>query len=62
MRAEKEGITEEEYTKRDSADCPQRRYQTVDEIGRLAAFLMSEANGSLTGQSFLCDGAMTTAY
>ena len=62
MRAEKEGITEEEYTKRDSADFPQRRYQTVDEIGRLAAFLMSEANGSLTGQSFLCDGAMTTAY
>ena len=62
MRAQKEGITEEEYTKRDSADFPQRRYQTVDEIGRLAAFLMSEANGSLTGQSFLCDGAMTTGY
>ncbi len=62
IRAEKEGITEEEYTKRDSADFPQKRYQTVDEIGRLAAFLMSEANGSLTGQAFLCDGAMTTAY
>ncbi len=62
MRAEKMGISEEEYTKRDSADFPQRRYQTVDEIGRLAAFLLSEANGSLTGQAFLCDGAMTTAY
>ena len=62
IRAQKEGITEEEYTKRDSADFPQRRYQTVDEIGRLAAFLLSDANGSLTGQAFLCDGAMTTAY
>ena len=59
---EKMGITEEEYTRRDSADFPQRRYQTVNEIGRLAAFLLSEANGSLTGQAFLCDGAMTTAY
>ena len=62
IRAEKAGITEEEYTKRDSASFPQRRYQTVDEYGRTAVFLISPANGSVSGQAFICDGAMTTSY
>ena len=62
IRAEKAGITEEEYTKKDSAGFPQKRYQTVEEYGKVATFLLSPANGSLSGQAFLCDGAGTTAY
>ena len=62
IRGAKLGISEEEYTKRDSASFPQRRYQTVDEYGRTAVFLISPANGSVSGQAFICDGAMTTSY
>ena len=62
IRAEKAGITEEEYTKRDSASFPQKRYQTVEEYGRTAAFLCSPANTGGSGQYLLCDGAMATAY
>lgn len=62
LRAEKMGISEEEYTKQDSAGFPQKRYQTVEEFGRMAAFLLSPANGSMSGQAIVCDGAMTTAY
>lgn len=62
VRAEKQGISEEEYTKKDSAGFPQKRYQTVEEYGRTAVFLISPVNSSLTGQAFLMDGAMTTAY
>ena len=62
IRGEKLGMTEEEYTKKDSADFPQRRYQSTDEYGRTAVFLISPANGSLSGQAFLNDGAMTTSY
>lgn len=62
IRAEKAGITEEEYTKRDSASLPQKRYQTVDEYGRTVVFLCSPANTAVSGQFLLCDGAMTTAY
>lgn len=62
IRGEKLGISEEEYTKRDSAGFPQKRYQSTDEYGRTAVFLISPANGSLSGQAFINDGAMTTSY
>ena len=62
IRAEKAGISEAEYTKKDSASFPQKRYQTVDEYGRTAAFLCSPANTGVSGQYLLGDGAMTTAY
>ena len=62
IRGEKLGMTEEEYTKKDSAGFPQRRYQSTDEYGRMAAFLVSPANGSMSGQAFINDGAMTTSY
>lgn len=62
IRAEKAGMTEEEYTKKDSAGFPMKRYQTVDEYGRMAVFLCSPANTGVSGQYLLCDGAMTTAY
>lgn len=62
IRGEKMGISEEEYTKRDSASFPQKRYQTVDEYGRMATFLISPANGCVSGQALVCDGAMTDSY
>lgn len=62
IRAEKAGMTEEEYTKKDSSGFPMKRYQTVDEYGRTAVFLCSPANTGVSGQYLLCDGAMTTAY
>ena len=62
IRGEKVGLTEEEYTKKDSAGFPQRRYQTTEEYGRMAAFLISPANGCFSGQAVVFDGAMTTSY
>ena len=48
------------------ADCetqiPLRRYGTIEEFGKLAAFLCSPANTYVTGQCVLVDGGMTTAY
>ena len=62
IRGEKMGITEEEYTARDCVSFPQKRYQTVEEYGRMATFLCSPANSAVSGQYLLVDGAMTTAY
>lgn len=62
IRGEKVGLTEEEYTAKDSASFPQRRYQTPEEYGRMATFLISPANGCMSGQAFVFDGAMTTSY
>lgn len=62
IRGEKAGISEEAYTKRDRESFPQKRYQTVEEYGRIVAFLVSPANSGVSGQAFLCDGAMTNSY
>lgn len=62
MRAEKAGITVAEYEKEDLKSFPLGRYGTTDEYGRLAAFLCSEANSYISGQTILLDGGMTRAY
>lgn len=62
MRAEKAGLSVEEYEKQDLKKFPMGRYGTIDEYGRLAAFLCSEANTYVSGQTILLDGAMTGAY
>ena len=62
MRAEKAGITVEEYEKQDLKSFPLGRYGTPEEYGRLAAFLCSEANTYVSGQTILLDGGMTRAY
>ncbi|WP_125143634.1 SDR family oxidoreductase [Clostridium transplantifaecale] len=62
MRAEKAGITVAEYEKEDLKSFPLGRYGTTDEYGRLAAFLCSEANSYISGQTVLLDGGMTRAY
>lgn len=62
MRAEKAGISVSDYEKMDLKSFPMGRYGTTDEYGRLAAFLCSEANTYISGQTVLLDGAMTGAY
>lgn len=62
MRAEKAGISVADYEKQDLKSFPMGRYGTVDEYGRLAAFLCSAANTYISGQTILLDGAMTGAY
>lgn len=43
-------------------DIPLGRYGRPEEYGRMAAFLCSEANTYLTGQTLLMDGGMVKAY
>ncbi len=62
IRAEKAGISVAEYEKEDLKSFPLGRYGTVDEYGRLAAFLCSEANTYISGQTILVDGGLTRAY
>lgn len=62
VRAEKAGMSVEDYEKQDLKKFPMGRYGTIDEYGRMAAFLCSEANTYISGQNILLDGAMTTAY
>ena len=62
MRARKAGITPEEYERADLRSFPLSRYGTIEEYGRLAAFLCSEANSYISGQTILLDGGMTRAY
>lgn len=62
VRAEKAGITVEKYEKEDLKKFPLGRYGTLEEYGRLAAWLCSEANTYVSGQTILLDGAMTKAY
>nr|WP_199614437.1 MULTISPECIES: SDR family oxidoreductase [Acidaminococcus] len=52
----------EDYEKIDLKSFPLGRYGHLDEYGRLAAFLCSEANSYVSGQTILLDGAMTKAY
>ncbi len=62
MRAEKAGITVAQYEQEDLKSFPLGRYGTVEEYGRLAAFLCSQANTYISGQTILLDGGMTRAY
>ena len=62
MRAEKAGMTVEEYEKNEKKLFPLGRYGSTEEYGRLAAFLCSEANSYISGQTILLDGGMTKAY
>ena len=44
------------------ANCPAKRAGTPDEVGDLAAFLMSERAQFITGSDFLMDGGATASY
>jgi len=62
LKAEKAGISLEEFQKKNAASIPLGRYGSADEIARLVVFLCSEANTYITGQSLLADGGMVQAY
>ncbi len=62
LKAEQEGISLEQFQHKNAARIPLGRYGSIDEIGRLVAFLCSPANTYVTGQTILVDGAMSTAY
>ena len=62
MRAEKAGISVADYEREELKSFPLGRYGTVEEYGRLAAFLCSQANTYISGQTILLDGGMTKAY
>ena len=42
--------------------CPAGRAGTPDEVGTLAALLMSPAGAFITGSDFLIDGGVTASY
>ncbi len=62
VRAEKSGCSVEEYEKADLKNFPLGRYGTIEEYGRVGAFLLSAANTYVSGQNILVDGGMTRAY
>lgn len=62
LKAEKEGISLEEFQEKNAKTIPLGRYGSTDDIARLVVFLCSEANTYVTGQNILVDGGMVSAY
>ena len=62
LAAQQQGVALAEFQSLCQADIPLGRYGTIDEFGKLAAFLCSPANTYVTGQSILIDGGMIRAY
>lgn len=61
IRADKTGMTKEELQRNAFKTIPLGRYGRPEEYGRLAAFLCSQANTYITGQSVLVDGGLVKA-
>lgn len=61
-RAQQQNISVSDYEKKDLEKFPLGRYGTVEEYGKTATFLCSEANTYISGQAILVDGAMTKSY
>ena len=63
IRAEREGVSVDEARRKSEKAIPIGRYGTVDEFGRAAAFLLSDAASYITGSSLALDGgALRSAW
>lgn len=51
-----------EFLKTRMPHLPMKRFGRVEEIARVAAFLMSDDSSFMTGQSVIVDGGITSAY
>ena len=58
VRAQKDGITLEQYFEKATAEIPMRRMGRPEEIGEVIAFLCSERASYLTGASLQVDGGI----
>jgi len=59
--AEREGVTPEEIARRTVEGIPLKRYGKPEEVAEVIAFLLSSANGYITGQQLLVDGGLVVA-
>ncbi len=62
IRAEKVGLSRQEYQKKAMQTIPLGRYGTPEEFAKLIVFLCSPANTYITGQTIVVDGGMVKAY
>lgn len=60
--AEKNGISKAEQLQQNQAQIPIGRFAQPDEIAAVAAFLLSEDAGYVTGQSWVVDGGLTKSF
>ncbi len=61
--AESKGITPELERENHEKMIPMRRYGSIEEFGKAAAFLLSDASSYVTGTTFIIDGgAMKTVW
>lgn len=60
-RAEQQGTTAEQIREDMSKTIPAQRYGEPEEIGRVAAFLLSPAASYVSGVALMVDGGMVTA-
>src|SRR5882724_11550085 len=61
-KAEKLGIKKEVLQELNCREIPLGRYGTVDEFGRMAAFLCSPTNTYISGQNVVVDGGYSKVY
>ncbi len=56
IKSNKDGLTVEEIKIANALGIPLGRYGTIEEFGRIAAFLLSDAASYITGQTLAVDG------
>ncbi|HEY8485904.1 MAG TPA: SDR family oxidoreductase [Limnochordales bacterium] len=61
LRAEREGVPVEQVVRRYTSLIPLGRYGQAEELGRVIAFLASEAASYVTGAAWVVDGGMLRA-